>query len=355
VDYKGKPLVKPEQIVELRVQDIVISEDCASYFIKVANFLDDELEYFYKLNRFYNVSKTEDLNGHLVVGLAPHTSAGIIGRIIGITKARAIYAHPYWHAAKRRNCDGDEDGLMLLLDPLMNFSRYYLPNKIGGRMDATLVISSILDPNEIDVEAHNIDTLFKYPLEFYEATERYASPSEIESTMNLIKKRLGTKEQYENIGFNIPTDDINEGPTTTSYKTYESMDDKINAQLHLAKIIKAVDAKNVAEKILSTHFSPDILGNLRKFSVQEFRCVKCNQKFRRPPISNGGKCPSCGNNIILTVNRGGIEKYIPRALKLCKEFKLDDYTIQRMALIEEYVESLTNNPKIKQQKLSDFF
>jgi DNA polymerase II large subunit len=355
VDYKGKPLVKPEQIVELRVQDIVISEDCASYFIKVANFLDDELEYFYKLNRFYNVSKAEDLNGHLVVGLAPHTSAGIIGRIIGITKARAIYAHPYWHAAKRRNCDGDEDGLMLLLDPLMNFSRYYLPNKIGGRMDATLVISSILDPNEIDVEAHNIDTLFKYPLEFYEATERYASPSEIESTMNLIKKRLGTKEQYENIGFNIPTDDINEGPTTTSYKTYESMDDKINAQLHLAKIIKAVDAKNVAEKILSTHFSPDILGNLRKFSVQEFRCVKCNQKFRRPPISNGGKCPSCGNNIILTVNRGGIEKYIPRALKLCKEFKLDDYTIQRMALIEEYVESLTNNPKIKQQKLSDFF
>jgi len=34
---------------------------------------------------------------------------------------------------------------------------------------------------------------------------------------------------------------------------------------------------------------------------------------------------------------------------------LDDYTIQRMNLIEEYVESLTNNPKIKQHKLSDFF
>jgi len=26
-----------------------------------------------------------------------------------------------------------------------------------------------------------------------------------------------------------------------------------------------------------------------------------------------------------------------------------------MELIEEYVESLTNNPKIKQQKLADFF
>jgi DNA polymerase II large subunit len=173
--------------------------------------------------------------------------------------------------------------------------------------------------------------------------------------MNLVKSRLGTSEQYENIEYNIPTEDINEGPTTTAYKTYESMDDKIEAQLHLAKIIKAVDDRNVAEKILSTHFNPDILGNLRKFSVQKFRCVKCNEKYRRPPISNAGKCIKCGNKVILTVNRGGIEKYIKRAVNIVNDFGLDDYTKQRMGLIEEYVESLTNNPKIKQQKLSDFF
>ena len=252
-------------------------------------------------------------------------------------------------------CDGDEDGIMLLLDPLLNFSRFYLPNKIGGRMDATLVISTKLDPNEIDGEAHNIDTLYRYPLEFYEATQNFASPQKIEDIMNLVKTRLGTEKQYEDLGFNIPTDDINEGPLMTAYKTHENMEEKIEAQLHIAKIIKAVDAKKVAEKILSTHFNPDILGNLRKFSVQEFRCVKCNEKFRRPPMSNNGKCPKCGKKVILTVNSGGIEKYIPRAQKLCKEFNLDHYTVQRMELIEEYVESLTNNPKIKQQKLSDFF
>ncbi len=352
--YKGESIINEEQVVELKVQDILLSDDCAEYFVKVANFIDDELEYFYKMERFYNISKREDLIGHLAVGLAPHTSAGIIGRIIGFSPARSIYAHPFWHAAKRRNCDGDEDGVMLLLDPLLNFSRFYLPSKIGGRMDATLVISSMLDPNEVDGEAHNVDTLFRYPLEFYEATERFSSPSKIFDIMRLVKKRLGTPEQYES-GFNIPTDDINEGPTTTAYKTYESMDDKISAQLHIGKMIEAVDAKNVAEKILSTHFTPDIMGNLRKFAVQGFRCVKCNSKFRRPPISNGGKCPSCGNNVILTVNRGGIIKYIPRAINLCNDFKLDDYLLQRITLVEEYVESLTNNPKIKQQKLSDFF
>ncbi|MFX1388804.1 MAG: DNA polymerase II large subunit [Promethearchaeota archaeon] len=354
-DVNNQPLKNDNQILEMKVQDIILSDDCAEYFLKVANFLDDELELFYKMERFYKVKFREDLIGHLVVGLAPHTSAGIIGRIIGFTHARSIYAHPYWHAAKRRNCDGDEDGVMLLLDPLLNFSRHYLPSKIGGRMDATLVIGTKIDPKEIDVEAHNLDTLVRYPLEFYESTERFCAPSEIDSIMNLVKSRLGTPEQYEQLNYNIPTNDINDGPTTSAYKLYETMDDKIDAQLHLAKLIKSVKAKIVAEKILTTHFNPDILGNLRKFAVQNFRCVKCNEKFRRPPLLNSGKCPKCGNRIILTVNRGSIEKYIPRAIRLCNDFDLDNYTRQRMQLIEEYVESLTNNPKIKQHKLSDFF
>ena len=355
LDYKANELNNENQILELQVQDVILSDDCAKYFIKIANFIDDELEMFYNLDTFYNITKREDLIGHLAVGLAPHTSAGIVGRIIGFSPARSIYAHPFWHAAKRRNCDGDEDGIMLLLDPLLNFSRYYLPSKIGGRMDATLVISSLLDPNEIDSEAHNIDTLFKYPLEFYKATQEYLMPFELEKKMDLVKSRLGTPAQYENLGFNIPTNDINDGPTTTAYKTYASMEEKINAQLHLAKIIRAVNDKNVAEKILTTHFNPDIMGNLRKFAVQHFRCVKCNEKYRRPPLSNAGKCLKCGGNVILTVNRGGIEKYIPKALKLSRDFNLDAYTIQRMELVKEYVESLTNNPKIKQQKLSNFF
>ncbi|MFO7796482.1 MAG: DNA polymerase II large subunit [Promethearchaeia archaeon] len=354
-DCEGKPLQSLDQIVELKVQDVILSNDSADYLVKVAHFLDDELNLFYHMSRYYNIKSKQDLIGHLVVGLAPHTSAGIIGRIIGFSHARSIYAHPFWHAAKRRNCDGDEDSVMLLLDPLLNFSRHYLPSKIGGRMDATLVIGTLLDPKEIDTEAQNVDTLFQYPIEFYEATERFASPNEIEKIMEIVKDRLGKEEQYEKIGYNIPTDDINAGPTMTAYKLHESMDEKIEAQLHLAKIIKSVEAKEVAKKILSSHFNPDILGNLRKFALQEFRCVKCNTKYRRPPLSNSGKCSKCGGNVILTVNRGGIEKYIPRALKLCKDFRLDDYTYQRMELIEEYVTSLTNNPRIKQQKLSDFF
>jgi len=251
-------------------------------------------------------------------------------------------------------CDGDEDGLMLLMDCLLNFSLHYLPSKIGGKMDEPLVISVRLDPNEIDSEAHNIDTLYQYPLEFYESTEKYLDPIELIDKMELESTRLGSELQFEQLGFTHPTESINAGPLTTAYKLYEKIDEKIHAQLYLAKIIKSVNAQDVARRILKTHFTPDILGNLRSFTNQNFRCVKCNEKYRRPPLYTGGVC-KCGGKIILTVNRGGIEKYIPRSLKIIKEFDLDNYTKQKMELIESYVKSVANNPKIRQHHLSDFF
>jgi DNA polymerase II large subunit len=103
-DYKGAPLHSRDQIIEIKVQDVILSDDCAEYLVKVANFLDDELDLFYQMPRYYHVDSKSDLIGHLVVGLAPHTSAGIIGRVLGFSPARSIYAHPFWHASKRRNC-----------------------------------------------------------------------------------------------------------------------------------------------------------------------------------------------------------------------------------------------------------
>ncbi|MDO5835011.1 MAG: DNA polymerase II large subunit, partial [Methanobacterium sp.] len=148
-DIKGMELKNNDQVVELRIQDLVVSEACAEYLMRVSHFIDDLLKNFYEMEPFYNVKTKEDLVGHLAVGLAPHTSAGVLGRIIGFTKAAACYAHPYFHSAKRRNCDSDEDSVMLLMDALLNFSKVYLPSSRGGRMDAPLVLSSRIDPEEI--------------------------------------------------------------------------------------------------------------------------------------------------------------------------------------------------------------
>ncbi|ERH03389.1 MAG: DNA polymerase, archaeal type II, large subunit, partial [Halorubrum sp. J07HR59] len=103
-DIDGDQLRHDDQLVELNVQDIVLSDGAAEHMLKTADFVDDLLEQYYSLPRFYNVNDRDDLVGELVFGMAPHTSAATVGRVVGFTSAAVGYAHPYFHAAKRRNC-----------------------------------------------------------------------------------------------------------------------------------------------------------------------------------------------------------------------------------------------------------
>ncbi len=643
-DVYGKPLVDENQILELKVQDIVVSKDCGEYLLKTAGFIDDLLTKYYKVDPYYNISRISELIGKLVIGLAPHTSAGVLGRLVGFTTASVGYAHPFFHAAKRRNCfhgdekllvyrgdgfelltirelvennltgktekdddgteykkihglktyafniktkkfeladithvsrhispeklveirtksgrklvvtkdhpfpdrsgakvraedasellipwnlkippvenkenfedlnigkdekikrvpdfvyalpqdkiseflrgyftengscflesalevnvtsvnewlidgvsfllmfsgikhsiyedkiriygseagkfienigflgekqehaeellkkwlakkgstrtsfdedvfidkviekkeitsldkyvynltvdthhslicsgitafqcDGDEDCVMLLMDGLLNFSRSYLPDKRGGQMDAPLVLTSRIDPNEVDKEAHNVDVLFQYPLEFYEATLKYTHPKDIVKIMDTVSGRLGKPEQYEGFGFTHDTTDIAAGPRNSAYKTLGTMIEKMEAQLGLARRIKAVDPQDVAERVIESHFLPDLIGNLRSFSKQKVRCTKCNAKYRRPPLR--GTCPKCGGNVVLTVHEGSVKKYLETSLRIADEYNVRHYTKQRLELLELEMKSLFESDKVKQKGLADF-
>jgi len=350
-DIFGNPLQSEEQICELKVQDVIISRKGAEYLLKIANFVDELLEKFYGMERFYNVKDIKDLVGHLVIGLAPHTSSGVVGRIIGFTDAQVGFAHPFYHAAKRRNCDGDEDTVMLLLDALLNFSNSYIPEKRGGRMDIPLILSTRIDPREIDKEAHNIDVMFRYPLEFYEATLKFLHPKDIEKYMDTVAHRLGSYLQYGAFGFTHDTRDISEGPVESSYKKLKTMMDKIDAQLRLAKLIRAVDEGDVACKVLEKHFLPDILGNLRAFSKQNIRCASCNTVYRRMPLK--GVCPKCGSKLTLTVHKKSVEKYLDISKELAKRYDLPDYERQRLLLVEKSIKSLFTEDKSR-KTLLDF-
>ncbi len=249
-------------------------------------------------------------------------------------------------------CDGDEDCVMLLMDGLLNFSRSYLPDKRGGQMDAPLVLTMRIDPNEVDKEAHNIDVLFQYPLEFYEATLGYKNPKDLVKLMDTVSGRLGTPAQYEGFGFTHDTTDIAAGPKNSAYKTLGTMIEKMDAQLALARKIKAVDPQDVAERIINSHFLPDLIGNLRSFSKQKVRCTKCNAKYRRPPLR--GTCPKCGGNIVLTVHEGSVRKYLETSLRIADEYNVRHYTKQRLELLELEMSSLFESDKVKQKGLADF-
>lgn len=352
-DIQGRELVSDDQVVCLFVQDIIVSEDCMDYLLKTTQYVDDLLVRYYGLEPYYNCKTRRDLIGVMVIGLAPHTSAGVLGRLVGFTKASVGYAHPYFHASKRRNCDGDEDCVMLLLDGMLNFSREYLPDKRGGQMDAPLVLTIRIDPNEIDKEAHNIDMCARYPHEFYLATEEYKNPAEISKIMDLVSGRLKTPDQYENFMFTHDTENIARGPAFSAYKTLETMMDKMEAQLQLAEKIRAVDETDVAELVLKSHFLPDIMGNLRAFSKQTFRCIKCEAKYRRPPLT--GTCPKCGGgNIILTVHEGAVRKYVEVSKDVAVKYGVSTYTRERIELLERDIRDTFENHKIKKTSLTDF-
>ncbi len=306
---------------EIFPQDIIIPYESADYIIKVSQFIDDLLVRYYNHPPFYMCREREDIIGQLVIGLAPHTSGGILGRIIGFADVSGCYAHPFFHAAKRRNCDGDEDSIMLLLDGLINFSKEYLPSTRGGLMDAPLVLTVQLNPDEVDKEAMNVDTLSEYPLEFYEAANQGKSPSEVEEMMMTMGVRLKKTGTILNSGYSTETLDISSGVRVCSYKSIDSMEEKIERQLSLARRIRAVDEDDVAARVLNSHFLPDMYGNFRSFFSQEFRCTKCNTKYRRVPLS--GKCHRCGNSSIsLTIHKGSIIKYMAETIKISEEFDL---------------------------------
>ncbi|WP_135664660.1 DNA-directed DNA polymerase II large subunit [Halorhabdus rudnickae] len=531
-DIRGDPLVHDDQLVELNVQDIVLSDGAAEHMLKTAAFIDDLLTSYYGLEPYYELEDRDDLVGELVFGMAPHTSAATVGRVVGFTSAAVGYAHPYFHAAKRRNCfdpgtrlwygedgdwqfgtietlvedhltdpqetdfgdlvdepdvevlvpsveqdgtpcrkpveavskhpapehvvrvetegeslsvtpghtmlrrngdgleevkaselavgdelpafdggettrmgtettgtgddldgeagvpfetvtaveyeqsdrefvynltvadthtvavenlytaqcDGDEDCVMLLLDGLINFSRKFLPDQRGGRMDAPLVMSSRIDPAEIDDEAHNIDIVEEYPLELYEATREMAHPEDVD--VKIAEDTLGTDEEYTGFAHTHDTSDIALGPDLSAYKTLGSMEDKMDAQLEISRKLRAVEESDVAERIIEYHFLPDLIGNLRAFSRQDVRCLSCGEKYRRVPLT--GECRECGGDVNLTVHEGSVNKYIDTAIRVAEEFGAREYTKQRLEILERSIERVFEDDTSKQTGIADF-
>ena len=252
----------------------------------------------------------------------------------------------------RRDCDGDEAAAMLLLDVLINFSRAYLPSHRGGTQDAPLVLNGRVVAGEVDDQILDFCLVSEYPLEMYEKAEqkKHSSEVSIESVRDRIKKGEDT---FNNINYTHETSDFNQGVLCSSYKQLPTMQDKVEKEMELVKKLRAVDASDVARLIIERHFIRDIRGNLRKFSMQGFRCVKCNSKFRRPPLS--GECTKCKGKIIFTISEGGIVKYLEPALALANNYNVPVYVKQNLELTKRYIESIFGREEFKQAELGKWF
>jgi DNA polymerase II large subunit len=354
-DYRGEELTSDGQLVELLHQDIVINRDGAAHMLKVAKFIDELLVRYYRMEPYYRASTIDDMVGRLAITLAPHTSAGVLCRIIGFTDARIGLSHPYVISARRRNCDGDEDTLMLLLDALINFSRSYLPSSVGGTMDAPLTLTLSVNPSEVDDEVHDMEVVEGYGLDFYNLAEKRVQPAE--ARVELVKDRLGTGREFSNICFTHLSgpEAIALSPKNCTYTKLNTMSEKIAAQFRLTDMLQCVDRPNAAKNLIMSHFIPDLIGNMHSFSRQGFRCIACNAKYRRVPLV--GKCTRCGGKIVLTISKSSIEKYLEVATDLAERYQLEPYIRQRLRLVREEIKDVfgyAGGPESKQVNLAKF-
>ena len=356
-DWSGAELTELDQLVELRPQDVIVSRTCGEYLVHLAQFVDDELVRLYGLEPFYRAERPADLVGHIVVALAPHTSGGVAARILGFTDAEACFAHPVLHAAKRRNCDGDEDSVTLLLDALVNFSRSFLPESRGALMDKPLVLTTRLDPTEVDKEAHNVDVGSRYPLALYRAAAERRSPKEVEAMIDTVGHRLGTEGALRGYGFTHDTGDVAAGPVRSAYRAQKGMRETVERSIVLTSQIRAVDVAEAVTLVLNGHFLRDVMGNLKSYTTQQFRCKSCGTSYRRPPLN--GRCSAirpggrCDGELGSTVFEASVKKYLPLSQRLAEIDGIPPYVRQRIQLLVDSVGTLF--PASTQQTTLDKF
>ena len=352
-DKDGLALQRDDQILELKPQDVIIPADIGNDLVRMAQFVDDELVSLYGLEPFYNAKEPADLLGRLVIGLAPHTSVGVGGRIVGFSATQVCFANPYWHSAKRRDCDGDGDSLLLLMDALLNFSLEYIPAQIGGYMDTPLLIQPVILPSEVDEQAHNFDIASSYPLEFYERTQSAPAAGSMSDIIERIGSRLERDTQFYGYGYTHPTSAITIRRSRGSYSTLRTLNEKISKQIEVASLIEAVSTQEVVESIIKTHLIRDIMGNAKKYATQSFKCKSCGLTMRRPPLSF--RCPSCGSEIRGTLTRASVEKYLHIAQRLAREYDVDPYVKSRLDMLQRELDQLFQGKrKADQLELTDF-
>jgi len=227
-----------------------------------------------------------------------------------------------------------------------------LSDKIGGLMDAPLLIQPIVLPHEAQTQAHNFEVAKEFPLEFYESSLNNEKSGDIRNIETLaMRKDTGDENIFYDHFFTHNTTTLTTSKSRSAYSTLESMVDKLDLQIRNADIINAVETRDIVSYLIQTHLIPDIMGNIRAYAKQKFRCTACGAKYRRMPLLQ--KC-TCGHKLLQTITRPSIEKYLPLAKKLVTKYDVDPYLKGRIMTLSDEIELLFGKGDGSQQLLTDF-
>jgi len=129
------------------------------------------------------------------------------------------------------------------------------------------------------------------------------------------------------------------------------MIEKLDMQIKNANIINVLDTDEITSYVLFTHLVPDIMANRRAHAKQSFRCTACGRKYRRPPLLQ--KCV-CGNNLIQTITRASVEKYLKLAKRLVEKYNVGSYLTSRIHTLSDEIDLVFGKSEGDQSLLTDY-
>ncbi|MGC9067783.1 MAG: hypothetical protein ACP5GU_03990 [Thermoprotei archaeon] len=276
-DINGNELIDENQVVKLFPYDVILPMHVGELLLNVTKFVDSELQRVYKLPLFYYILDLYGLIGHLIVGFAPNSRIGVIGRIIGFSESDVLYAHPSWHMSKGRLCNGQEDYIALALDLILNYSSKYL-----GYDHYPFIVNMHI--NEIN--------LTDEPITVYDTSWIGEKASSV---------NISEEANYNNLMFH-PGFLIN--PIQQHSQSILS-----NLELYLNVMLKLdyVDVEKIST-IISAQLIPVFKRKLLKYLTSGFICTKCGAIYKRPPLN--GLCIKCDSPLRTVKDLKSLAKYI---------------------------------------------
>ena len=185
----------------------------------------------------------------------------------------------------------------------------------------------------------------RYPIDFYRLAAAGRPAKEAEPFIETLGRRLKLEDPMAGLAFTHDTTDIAAGPVCSAYREAGSMARGVELSLLLTAQIRAVDVADAVSLVLNHHFLPDLMGNLKSFATQKFRCKACNTSYRRPPLS--GRCSArqgvgaiCHGEIVPTVYEGAVRKYLGLSQRLAETIGVTPYLRQRIRILETSLETM---------------
>jgi DNA polymerase II large subunit len=217
-------------------------------------------------------------------------------------------------------------------------------------MDAPLLIQPSVLPHESQPQAHNFEVMRRFPLSFFEQTIQKEKATNV-TNIETVKSRLESMEAFYGYEFTHTTNTLITSKSRSAYSTLGSMLDKLDMQIRNADLINAVDTNEIVSYLITTHLVPDIMGNLRAYGRQSFRCTACGQSYRRIPLMQN--C-SCGNQLIQTITRASVEKYLKLAKRLVEKYDVGNYLNGRISSLSDEIDLVFGKGKGDQLLLTDY-